>query len=158
MRDNCTSHLGPQKFDRVGRGVQGRSKSAPEWPEFGFGAVQRPPNWSMTPEMGPKWFPQLSVIDLSPFPDLLKHCSHYILKKYQFSYIVKIIDFWNFNFTWLSWPTIQLFRHFSACVDFSRTILYYESEVMNDCGLPPPWPVSCVVWPKCWVDTVIMPP
>jgi len=47
----------------------------------------------MTPEMDPKWFPQLPVIDLSPFPDLVKHYSHDILKKYQFSYIVKIIDF-----------------------------------------------------------------
>ena len=93
MRDNCTSHLGPQKFDRVGRGGQGRSKSAPEWPEFGFGAVQRPLNWSMTPEMDPKWFPQLPLIDLSPFPDLLKHYSLYILKKHQLSYNVKIIDF-----------------------------------------------------------------
>ena len=49
-------------------GGQGRSKSAPEWPEFGFGAVQRPPNWSMTPEMDQKWFPKLPLIDLSPFP------------------------------------------------------------------------------------------
>ena len=56
---------------------QGRSKSAPKWPEFGFGAVQRPPNWSMTPKMDPKWFPQLSLIDLSPFPDLWKHYSPY---------------------------------------------------------------------------------
>ena len=45
-------------WDRVGMGGQERLKSAPEWPEFGFGAVQRPPNWSMTPEMnGPKMFP-----------------------------------------------------------------------------------------------------
>ena len=29
---------------------------------------------------------------------------------------------------------IQFFHH------ICRTILYYESEVMNDCGLPPPWP------------------
>ena len=43
--------------DRVGRGGQGRSKSAPEWPEFGFGAVQRPPNWSMNPEMDPNGSP-----------------------------------------------------------------------------------------------------
>ena len=35
---------------------------------------------------------------------------------------------------------IQFFHHFSICLDFSRTILYYESEVMNYCGLPPPWP------------------
>ena len=59
---------------------QGRSKSAPKWPEFGFGAVQRPPNWSMNPEMDPKCFPQMLVIDLSPSPDLLKLCSLYILK------------------------------------------------------------------------------
>ena len=44
-------------IDRVGRGGQGRSKSAPEWPEFGFGAVQRSPHWSMTPEMNPNGFP-----------------------------------------------------------------------------------------------------
>ena len=98
--------------DRVGRGGQGRSKSAPEWPESGFGAVQRPLNGSMTPEMDPKWSPQLPLIDLSPFPDRLKHCSHYILKKYQFSYIVKIIDFWNFNFTRFSRPTESLFERF----------------------------------------------
>ena len=56
------------KIVLVGRGGQGRSKSAPEWPEFGFGAVQRHPNWSMTHEMNPNWFPQLPLIDLSPFP------------------------------------------------------------------------------------------
>ena len=31
--------------------------------EFGFGAVQRPPNWSMTPEMDPIWFPNCFLID-----------------------------------------------------------------------------------------------
>ena len=62
-------------------------------PQNGFGAVQRPLNWSMTPEMDPKWFPQLPLIDLSPFPDLLKHYSLYILKKHQLSYNVKIINF-----------------------------------------------------------------
>ena len=158
MWDNCTSHLRPQKFDRVGRVGSGKVKICPRMPWIWLWSRPEAPKLVNEPWNGPKWFPQLPVIDLSPFPDLLKHCSHYILKKYQFSYIVKIIDYWNFNFTRLSWPTIQLFRHFSACVDFSRTILYYESEVMNDCGLPPPWPVSCVVWPKCWVDTVIMPP
>ena len=35
---------------------------------------------------------------------------------------------------------IQFFHHFSTCLDFSHTILYYESEVLKDCGLPPPWP------------------
>ena len=64
-------------------GGQGRSKSAQEWPEFGFGAVQRSPHWSMTPEMDPKCFPQLPVIDSSPFPDLLKHYSRYKLKQAQ---------------------------------------------------------------------------
>ena len=55
-----------------GEGGPGWSEFAPEWPEYGFGADQRPPKWSMTPEMDPKWFPQLPLIDLSPFPDLLK--------------------------------------------------------------------------------------
>ena len=36
------------------------------------------PNWPMTPEMDPKLFPEQPVIDLSPFPYLLKHCSLYI--------------------------------------------------------------------------------
>ena len=39
---------------------------------------QRPLNGPMTPEMDPKWSPQLPLIDLSPFPDLLKHYSPYI--------------------------------------------------------------------------------
>ena len=70
--------FGTKKNDRVGRVGQGRSKFAPEWHEFGFVAVQRSPIGSMTPEMDPKWSAQLPVIDLSPFPDLLKHCSLYI--------------------------------------------------------------------------------
>ena len=37
-----------------------------------------PLNWSMTPEMDPKWSAQLPLNDLSPFPDLLKHDSPYI--------------------------------------------------------------------------------
>ena len=76
--------------DRVGRGGQGRSKSAPEWPEFGFGAVQRPPNWSENPEMDPIWPPQLALIDLSPFPDLSKHCSLYISKNINYLILLKI--------------------------------------------------------------------
>ena len=59
-------------------GGQGRSKFAPEWHEFGFVAVQRSPIGSMTPEMDPKWSAQLPLIDMGPFPDLLKHSSLYI--------------------------------------------------------------------------------
>ena len=98
--------------DRVGRGGQGRSKSAPEWPEFGFWAVQRLPKLVNEPWSRPKWLPQLPLIDLSPFPDRLKHCSHYILKKYQFYYIVKIFNFWHFNFNRFSWPTESIFERF----------------------------------------------
>ena len=58
----------------------GKIKSAPYRPEFGFGAVLRSPYRSMTPEMDPKWSAQVPVIDLSPFPDLLKHWSLYTLK------------------------------------------------------------------------------
>ena len=48
----------------------------------------------MTPEMDPKWFPQLPLIDLSQFPDLLKHCSLYILKniKYLIMWELSISD------------------------------------------------------------------
>ena len=60
------------------QGGQGRSKSALEWPKFGFGAVRRSPNGSMAPAMDPKWSAQLPLIDLSQFPDLLKHNSPYI--------------------------------------------------------------------------------
>ena len=77
------------KFDRVGRGGQGRSKSNPEWPEFGFGAVQRFPNGSMTPVTDPKWFLQLPLIGLSP--DLLKHCSLYILKNINYLRMWKLL-------------------------------------------------------------------
>ena len=76
--------------DRVGRGGQGRSKSAPEWPESGFGAVQRPLNGSMTPEMDPKWSAQLPLIDLNPFPDLIKHYNLYIYIKN-----IKYLIMWN---------------------------------------------------------------
>ena len=34
MWDTCTSHFGPKKIDRVGRGGQGRSKYCPEWAPF----------------------------------------------------------------------------------------------------------------------------
>ena len=73
-------------------GGQERLKSAPEWPEFGFGAVQRPPNWSMNPEMDPKCFPQLPVIDSSPFPDLLKHYSLYILKNINYHIDLNLVS------------------------------------------------------------------
>ena len=72
------------------QGWSGRSKYAPEWPEFGFRAVQRPPNWSMTHEMDQRWFPQLPLIDLSPFPDLLKHSSLYILKNINYLIMWKL--------------------------------------------------------------------
>ena len=93
-------------------GGQERLKSAPEWPEFGFWAVQRLPKLVNEPWSRPKWFPQLPLIDLRPFPDRLKHCSHYILKKYQFYYIVKIFNFWHFNFNRFSWPTESIFERF----------------------------------------------
>ena len=49
-------------------------KNLPEkWPQFGFGAPQRPPNVPRTPEMDPKWPPQLTLIDLSKFPVSLTH-------------------------------------------------------------------------------------
>ena len=71
----------PKNLTELAGWGHGRSKSATEWLEFDFGAVQRSPHWSMTPEMDPKCFPQLPVIDSSPFPNLLKHYSLYILKK-----------------------------------------------------------------------------
>ena len=71
----------PKNLTELAGWGHGRSKSAPEWPESGFGAVQRPLNGSMTPEMDPKWSAQLPLINLSLFPDLLKHCSIYILNK-----------------------------------------------------------------------------
>ena len=36
------------------------------------------PKWAKDPEMDPKGSPQLPLIHLSPFPDRLKHCNHYI--------------------------------------------------------------------------------
>ena len=69
-----------KKLTKLAGGV----RESQNLPEFDFEAVQRPPNWSKTPEMDPKWFPQLPVIDLSQFPDLLKHCSLYILKNINY--------------------------------------------------------------------------
>ena len=92
-------------------GGQGRSKSAPEWPESGFGAVQRPLNGSMTPEMDPIWPPQLALIDLSPFPDLSKHCSLYISK--------------NINYLILPKISISEILTFTAPNDQTRPFSYY---------------------------------
>ena len=54
----CVGHLykpfGTEMAGGGGGGGQGRPKSAPDWPEFGFGAVQRFPNGPMIPEMDPK--------------------------------------------------------------------------------------------------------
>ena len=57
----CVGHLyKPFRTIKAGQGwqgrVQGRSKSTLEWPEFGFEAVQRLPNGSMTPDMDSKSF------------------------------------------------------------------------------------------------------
>ena len=76
--------------DRFGRGGQGRSKSAPEWPEFGLGAVQSPSNGSKTLKWTPYGPPKLALIDLSPFPDLSKHCSLYISKNINYLILLKI--------------------------------------------------------------------
>ena len=47
MWDTCTSHFGPKKFDRVGRGGQGRSKYCQIWASF---LASEP---SRGPQMGP---------------------------------------------------------------------------------------------------------
>ena len=138
--DTWTSHLGPQKFDPVGRVGSGKVKICPRMAWIWLWIRPEASKLVNEPWNGPKRFPKLSVIDLSPFPDLLKHCSHYILKKYQFSYIVKIIDFWNFNFAQLSWPTEALFEQLAlsylcdlidfACHDIS-SIFNYDKTLLS---------------------------
>ena len=66
----CVGHLyDPFWTIKIRLGWQGgvrEGKNLPEkWPQFGFGAPQRPPNVPRTPEMDPKWPPQLTLIDLS---------------------------------------------------------------------------------------------
>ena len=75
--------------------------SRPEAPK----GVNDPWNGSqMVSPTAPDWFESPSW----PFEALQPLC----IKKYQISYIVKIIDFWNFNFTHFSWPTESLFERF----------------------------------------------
>ena len=94
------------------QGGSGKVKICPRMAWIWLLSRPEAPKLVNEPWNGPKWFPQLPVIDLSPFPDSLKHCSHYILKKYQFYYIVKIIDFWNFNFHRFKRPNDPFFGGF----------------------------------------------
>ena len=57
---NLTGLAGPLQG-----GVRERKNLPEKWPQFGFGVPQRPPNVPRTPEMDPKWPPQLTLIDLS---------------------------------------------------------------------------------------------
>ena len=50
-----SSDTGTSAATPLGPGA--RKVLTPEWPDFGFGAVQRPPNWSMNPEMDPNGSP-----------------------------------------------------------------------------------------------------
>ena len=52
MWDTCTSHFGPKKFDRVGRGGQGRSKYCQIWASFLASEPSRGPLMGPGPQ---KW-------------------------------------------------------------------------------------------------------
>ena len=69
MWDACTSHVGPKKFDQVGRGGQGRSKYYPEWASFLASEPSRGPlNGSRTPEMDSNQSGAVGGIIWGPFP------------------------------------------------------------------------------------------
>ena len=71
------------------------------------------PNGSMTPKVDPKWFPQLPQIDLSPFPDLLKHCmqSKSLCIKKKLNRMILFLWFFNFPYFATCWLTIGKLRH-----------------------------------------------
>ena len=123
MWDTCTSHFGPKKFDRVGRGGQGMSKSAPESPDFGFGAVQpEAPELINDPLKGPKMVPPTVPDWLESMSWPFKALRPLFIKKYRLSYIVKSIGFWNFNF----FPRIS---DFSTCIVSPKKVLEEKPNV-----------------------------
>ena len=81
MWDTCTSHFGPKKFDRVGRGRSGKVKI---WPRMGLAYIHfwlrsliEAPKWvkdtrdgpKMIPPIAPDWFESISGV-LDPFRGL----------------------------------------------------------------------------------------
>ena len=54
MWDTCTSHFGPKKFDRFGRGGQGRYKYCQIWASFLASKPSRAPKWVHDPGNGLK--------------------------------------------------------------------------------------------------------
>ena len=58
MWDTCTSHFGPEKYDRVGRGGQIRSKYGQEWASliyrFWLWSLLEAPKWAKDPGYGLK--------------------------------------------------------------------------------------------------------
>ena len=132
-------------------GGQGRPKSAPEWPEFGFGAVQRPPNWGMTPEMDPKWLPQLPLIDLSPFPDLSKNSS-------------LLLDNINYLTMWKFWNPLKLPKIILVAqktLKLSKKYLYLISPFWWDhrktCFSAPKGAISALSEKGCHIESKVYP-
>ena len=73
MWDTCTSHFGPKKIDRVGRGVREGQNIAQNGPRFWLRSPLEAPKWVKDPWNGPERSPQLPLIDLSPFPGSWTH-------------------------------------------------------------------------------------
>ena len=72
-------------------GGSGKVKICPRMAWIWLWSRPEAPKLVNEPWNGPKWFPQLPVIDLSPFPDLLKHYSLYILKNINYLILSKIL-------------------------------------------------------------------
>ena len=90
----CVGHLykpfGTTKIWPSWQGGSGKVKICPRMAWIWLWSRPEAPNWSDNPEMDPIWPPQLALIDLSPFPDLSKHCSLYISKNINYLILLKI--------------------------------------------------------------------
>ena len=96
MWDTCTSHFGPKKFDRVGRGGQGRSKygtfGSLQW-EMCTNALFRPSEVRFRTKipLSSHWFYNvktqkthfLKILEWADFDLLESNCRHIFLHKNQ---------------------------------------------------------------------------
>ena len=96
----CTSHFGPKKIDRVGRGGQGRFKYCPKWASF---LASRP---SLGPEMGqgPLKWTQINQGQLGEHIENLGYLFRPLapdFKIYIFGILAQFVTIWHQQKRWV---------------------------------------------------------
>ena len=118
MWDTCTSHFGPKKFDRVGRGGQGRSKYCQIWASFWASEPSKAPKWVQDPRNGPQMIPPIA-------PDWFESISgtRKLLRLYHgLGRCVEAVFDWKWDPTSIEWK-LHLF-HFAWLVPHLNHFLY----------------------------------